>query len=98
MGGQPSALGADGILDDLDHKFLTLAHQIGDGQRPLAISQKTIFRLGFGANVGYMQERSPFQSDIHERRFHAWQHSTDSALVNIADQAALAGPLDQDFL
>ena len=104
MGGQPRALGADGILDHLHHPFLPFAHQVGDGQRPLAGGRRragfsrAFLGQAFGADIGHVQERGPFQADVHECRFHAGQYPADPALVDVADQTAPASALDQDFL
>ena len=95
--GQPRPFGADGVLDDLHHPLLTFAHQFGDGRRPFAVGTVDAVRgfgEGFGPDVRHVQKGGPVQSDIHERRFHAGQDPRDATLVDVADQAAPAGPLD----
>jgi len=52
VGGQSRALGTDRVFDDLNHQFLTLAHQIGNGEHPVAVRGRTAFGHGFGADVG----------------------------------------------
>ena len=45
-----------------------------------------------------MQERRPFQPNVDESRLHSRQHPAYPTFVNITDQAAFAGALNQDFL
>ena len=44
-----------------------------------------------------VQERVALEADVDERRLHAGQHLRDPALVDVADDAALALPLDEDL-
>ena len=101
MRGQARPFGADGVLDHLHHQVLTFVDQVGHGEAEpfaVAIGGRAVVLQDLGANVGDVQEGGPFQADIHEGCFHARQHPTDPALVDIADQAALADSLDQNFL
>ena len=46
-------------------------------------------------HVRDVEEGVALQSDVDERALHARQHLRDSALVNVADRAALAVALDE---
>ncbi len=45
-----------------------------------------------------MQEAGAREADLEERRLHAGQHARDAALVQVADQPAPAGTLDDHLL
>jgi hypothetical protein len=45
-----------------------------------------------------MQKCGPLQADVYKRRFHAGQHSAGPAFVDVANQTALTGALNQNFL
>ena len=94
------ALGADRVLDHLNHHFLALTHQVGNGERRAVAAGRRLAREGhrFGTNIGNMQKRGALQADVHERRFHAGQYPGDPALVDVAHQAPLARPFDQNLL
>src|SRR5690606_29756535 len=49
-------------------------------------------------DVRGMQERGTLQPDVDERRLHAGQHARDTSLVDIADEPATIGALDEDLL
>jgi hypothetical protein len=91
LGGQARALGADGILDDLR-------------QNRLAFEQNLLDRLGRIAvvavfpNVGDMQKGRTLQANVDEGGLHSRQHPLDLAQIDVADQPALTGPLDVQFL
>ena len=48
-------------------------------------------------DVRGVQERGAFEPDVDERRLHAGQHALHAALVEIADDAAPALPLDEEL-
>ncbi|MNO90501.1 hypothetical protein D3C76_820230 [compost metagenome] len=87
--GQAGALGADRVLGHLYHQRLAFMHQRGD------VFYRRAFALG---NFRGMDEGSPLQADVDERRLHAGQHAYHFALVDIADDAAALGALDVHFL
>ena len=90
--GQPSALGAQGILDHLDHDGLPFEQQfsIGVGGSWL--------RSPGSPQVRDMDECRAFQPDVDECALHARQHADHTAQVNIAYMAALDAALDMQFL
>jgi hypothetical protein len=49
-------------------------------------------------NIRRMQKRRALHADFNERGLHAGQHARDPSLVDIADEAAAAGALDEEFL
>ncbi len=101
MGGQPGAFGANRVLDHLHHQLLAFAHQIGNSQGSVIGGGdvgRTFVQQIFRANVRDMQERRPLQANVHKCGFHAGQYPADLTLVNIADQAAFAGPFNENFL
>ena len=98
--GQPRALGADRVLDHLHHQGLALEHLPLDGHLRQAVAHEP-GRLALGLpvpDVGHVQERRAFESDIDESRLHAGQHPRHLAQVHVADQAALEGALHVQFL
>jgi hypothetical protein len=53
--------------------------------------------LGGADDVGYVEERVAFETEINERRLHARKHLRDAALVDVADHASRVFPFDEDF-
>ncbi len=96
VGGQAGALGAQGILHDLNQNFIAFRNQRTDafGVRRLDAG----IRVTRIENVGRMQKSGAFQADVDERRLHPRQHPRDTAFVNVADQSAAAGALQIEFL
>ena len=90
VGRQPRTLGAQRILHDLHHEPIALVHQLVD-----LIAARHALR---SHDVGGMEEGGPIQADVHERRLHPGQHPTDSTLVDVPDQTATLGALDDDLL
>ncbi len=98
---QARALGAERILQHLDQYFATFADQSLNIRRAALVDRQ--IRAAVLADrrmhdVGRVQERGALQADVDERGLHARQHARHSSLVNIADEAALVGPLQEDFL
>ena len=91
FGGQPGALGANGVLDHLYDQFLPVA------QDPLDLVVLGLFAFG-GTQIGDVQEGGAFKTDVDESRLHAGQDAANLALVDIADQPPAPGALDQHFL
>ena len=89
--GQPRPLRAQRVFDDLHHQILALV----ESQLDLLVAGAAEVA---GVEVRHMQKRRALQADVHERRLHARQHPRHAALVNVADQPALAHPLDQNLL
>jgi hypothetical protein len=53
--------------------------------------------LGGADDVGYVEERVAFETEVNERRLHARKHLRDAALVDVADHASRVFPFDKDF-
>ena len=53
--------------------------------------------LGRAAHVADVEEGGLLHADVDERRLHARQHALDPALVDVADDAALALALDVEL-
>ncbi len=94
MSGEPGTFGADHVLGDLYHDGLAFRHQI----RNIGGSVAAVLRLVRLPDVLGVQERRPFQSNIHERCLHTRQHPGHFALVDTAHQAALGGALHEQLL
>src|SRR5450631_2417274 len=96
VGGEPRALRAQRVLDDLDENFIALGHQ---GADVLAARR---FDAGLNVtrveNVGGMQEGRTLQPDLDERGLHAREDARYPAFVNIADESASAGTLEKHLL
>ena len=45
-----------------------------------------------------MQKSGPFQANFYKGRLHTRQHSAYPAFINVTHEAALALPLDENFL
>ena len=54
--------------------------------------------MGIVGDIGCVEERSAIKADIDESSLHAWQHPTNAAVVDISDQTAAVGALDEHFL
>ncbi len=89
VGGEPCALGSEGVLHHLHHHVGTFPHQLGDVQVALAVA---------GADVGGLEEGGARQPCIHEGGLHARQHATDLALVDVAHQAPAGGAFYEHLL
>ncbi|MFO0007290.1 MAG: hypothetical protein ACK559_39860, partial [bacterium] len=50
-----------------------------------------------GTDVTDVEERGLVEPDLDERRLHARQHPLDPSQVDVADDAAVAMPLDEDL-
>ncbi len=98
VSGEPRPLGADGVFDHLHHDLLVLSHQVGNGRGPLTGLGDTVLPQDFEPDIRHMQESGSIQADIHEGGFHTGQDARDTTFINIAHQAALTGPLNQNFL
>src|SRR5581483_4028115 len=48
-------------------------------------------------HLGDVQEAVAFEADVDERGLHAGKHFRNPALVDVADDAALPFPFDEDF-
>jgi hypothetical protein len=90
IGRQPRAFGAQRILHDLHDEPIALVHQLVD---------LIAARLALGSDdVGGVEEGGAIQTDVHKRRLHPGQDPTDTTLVDVADQTAALGALDDDLL
>jgi hypothetical protein len=100
MRGQPRTLGADRILDHLHQQFVALTHQRADvGGAIRCLLRRVIAGVGWRRkDVGNVQESGARQADLQEGRLHARQHARHEALVEVADQPAPAGALDEHLL
>ncbi len=90
--GQPRALGADGILDDLHEQRLAFVQDALD--RALA----AVAVLAMLPDVRDVQERRTLEADLDERALHAGQHARDPPQVDVADEPACTRSLDMQFL
>jgi hypothetical protein len=95
LGGQPRALGADGVLDHLHHQRLALEDQALDRHLLRAVAAR---RRAADVHVGHVQEGCALQADVDEGRLHARQHPRHAPGVDVADQAALERTLDVQLL
>ena len=97
MSGEARPLASQGVLDDLDEKFLTFLQEIGNGHFILFLVH--VVDLAFRhQDICHVQESGPLQADIDEGRLHPRKDAADRALVDVADQTALLGALDVDLL
>lgn len=86
---QPRALAANRVFQHLHQKRLPLAQHIADAFRRLVATAHHIF---------HVQKSGALQTNINKCRIHARQHPLHLALINIADDAALALALDEKIL
>ena len=86
---QPRALAANRVFQHLHQKRLPLAQHVADALRRLVAAAHHIL---------HMQKTGALQANINKRRIHARQHPLHLALVNVADNAALALALDEKIL
>ncbi len=91
--GEPCALGADRVLDDLHQQRLAL---VQDALDRLAVV--TVAVLAVLPDVGDVQKRGALQADLDEGRLHAGQHARNAADIDVADQPARGGALDVQLL
>ncbi len=92
MSGQPSTLGADGVLHDLDKDLLSLAEEIADvGFRDLAGTGLVIDPEDVGEFIhdatGFtdVEEAISGEPKIDKGGLHAREDTGDPALVEVAD-------------
>ena len=90
-GGQPRALGAQRVLEDLHHQVLAFGEDALDRARALA-------GVAVAPDVGHVQEGGALQAHVHERGLHARQHAHHAAKVDVADEAARVLALDVQLL
>ena len=99
--GDARALGAERLLEHLDHDLLALVQPLLDRRAahappPLLLGGEQV--LGqLLEHVGDVEERVALEPEVDERRLHAGQHARDPALVDVADDAALRLALDEDL-
>jgi hypothetical protein len=93
VGGEPSTLGPQRILDHLHQNLVALRHQRANvvGARRFDAG----VRMARIENIRRMQKRRALHADFDESRLHARQHPRHSSLVDIADEAAAAGALEK---
>ena len=89
--GEPGALAADGILDDLHQQRLPWVQELLDGGGLVPIHPAL-------PQVRHMQEGRAFQPDVDEGRLHARQHAIDDAGVDVAHLAPTGLPVKVEFL
>src|SRR5471030_1827910 len=94
---QPRALGADGVLDDLHRQHLAVEEDFFDRRRRRLRVLRAVVRARF-PDVGHVQERRAFQTDVDKGRLHARQHPHHLAGVDVAGQAARQRALDVQLL
>jgi hypothetical protein len=87
---QARALRADRVLGDLHQHRLPFREALLD--RP-----RGVFGAGL-AQVRDVQEAGALQADLDERRLHAGQHARHFAEIDVADQPAARGALDEQLL
>src|SRR5659263_576980 len=89
-GGQPGALGAHGVLDDLDEYLLPRAEHLGYFLRAL---------VGVFVDHDFLdvEEAVLLHPDVDKGRLHAGEHVLDLALVDVAGQRPAALPFNIDL-
>ena len=109
--GQPCALGAERLLDDLDEDLLALLEEILDfrlrrGRHcPVPFAGSALFFARFELvelferidDVGDVKEAVALEAEIDEGGLHAGEDLADPAFVDVADDAPLPLPFDEDF-
>uniref|UniRef100_A0A7S4D5R6 Uncharacterized protein n=1 Tax=Heterosigma akashiwo TaxID=2829 RepID=A0A7S4D5R6_HETAK len=99
LAGQPRALGADRVLDDLDRQRLPFEDQSLDRRRRRIVALvAAMAELRGAVQIGHMQEGRALQADVDEGALHAGQHAHHLAEVDVADQAPLQGALEVQLL
>ena len=103
LGGQPRALGADGVLDHLHGERLAFVDEPLDrqGRHGTVAALRAVIaalRSAVRMQVGHMQKGGALEPDVDEGRLHARQDSRDAPRVDVADQAALQRAFDVQFL
>ena len=88
---EPGALGADRILGHLYHEKLSLVQQ-GLNRQYGAVLLTGAF------NVGDVEEGRALKPNFKECALHAGKHAHDAAKINVPDQTAGAGPLNEKAL
>ena len=90
------ALGLERVLDDLDDDLLAGLDQLGDAAATASAAPGRRLAVGRDDLVD-VQEAVPLQPEVDEGRLHAGQHVVDAALVDVADDRALALSLDVEL-
>ena len=114
VGREARPLCPERILDDLHQHFLPVAYQVGDGRavaedRPRLGPGRVRSAVAGGGGVAYllgvrvsdvrrMEKGCAVEPDIHERGLHAGKNPGHPALVDVSDEPAAVGALDEDFL
>ena len=91
LGRQPGALRLHRVLDRLDEDLLAAVDQVLD---PPVVA--LALELGPDDLVD-VEEAVLLEADLDERGLHAGQHVVDRALVDVAGDRALLGPLEVDL-
>jgi hypothetical protein len=103
VAGDPRALAGDRVLDGLDEDLLAGVHElldVGDlagGPTGDAVAADLVDRGARTRDVTGVQECGLVLTDIDECGLHARQHAQDFALVDVADDPALAFALDEQL-
>ena len=110
-GREPRALAADRVLQHLHDDVVAGIDEPADvrrrrnaarpGGRRLAVAGDHALRVDRdvrGGDVVDVQERGALEAGVDERRLHARQHARHAPLVDVADDAAAAGALDEDLV
>ncbi len=109
--GQPRALGAERLLDDLDQDLLAFLQQVLDLRllraRPRDVPAGGLVVVVAGLellellervdDLGDVEKAVALEADVDEGGLHAGQDFRDPALVDVADDAALPLAFDEDF-
>ena len=109
---QPRALGAQRLLGDLDDDVLAFLDQLFDfrlrpaiASPPIPFAAAVCFVFALEPielfdridDVRDVQKAVALEADVNERALHAGQHLRHPAFVDIADDAPLPLPLDEDL-
>jgi hypothetical protein len=92
VGRQARALGADGVLDDLDEDLLAFAEEIADvrfdgfvGRRLVIDSEDVGEVVEDAASLADIEKTVPRETDVDERRLHSRQDPGHPTFVEVAD-------------
>ena len=96
--GQPRALGLERVLDDLDDDLLPGLEHVGDVAAVAGAAAAAARGLDAGQHdLVDVQEAVLLQPDVDERRLEAGEHVVDAALVDVADDRAVAAALQVEL-
>jgi hypothetical protein len=96
VGREPRAFGSERIFHHLHEDLVALGNQCAD---VLAAGRlDTHARVARVEDVRGMQERRALHADVDERRLHPRQDARDPSFVDVADEPAAIGALDEHFL